>query len=154
MKRFGLMLILILTASCEKIPEGPSSEEQAKPSLVFEGFTAQGTRAGVKEWEAQAKTAQVYQAKHLAKAQQVIIRYFQKGKEISLAQSDDAEINLETHDILAYGHLVLRGANGVVLYTERLKWNNQKERISSDAWVKVIKGDNVLTGRGLSADRQ
>src|SRR4051812_5630948 len=93
----GSLLALVLLAGCETQPQAPSPDAAAKPSLIFEGFTAQGARAGIKEWEARATTAQVYQGKRLAKAQHVVIRYFQKGVEVSQAQSDEAEISLDSH---------------------------------------------------------
>src|SRR3954470_7513402 len=108
----AVMVGLVLLAGCETQPEAPSGDAAAKPSLIFEGFTAQGTRAGIKEWEARATTAQVYQGKRLAKAQHVVIRYFQKGLEVSQSQSDEAEISLDSHDLFAFGHVVLRSSTG------------------------------------------
>jgi LPS export ABC transporter protein LptC len=153
-KRWLVAAFLLAAAGCEKPPEVPQGNQAEKPSLAFEGFRAEGTRLGVKEWESTARTAQVFQTSKLARAQQVFVRYFQKGQEVSQVQSDSAEINLDDHDILAMGHVILRSSKGAVLYTDRLRWQNQSQVISTDAWVKVIKGDNVLTGRGLTADRE
>jgi LPS export ABC transporter protein LptC len=134
------------------VARGQGGEE--KPSLIFTGFTARGTRLGALDWEARARTAQVYQSTKLATAQQVSIRYFQKGRLISTADADEAEINTETNDILAKGSVRLSARNGVVLYTDHLRWDHRRQRLATDAQVRVIRGASELTGRGLEADRE
>ena len=49
--------------------------------------------------------------------------------------------------------MVLKAQNGVVLNTDRLQWDNQRQRVSTDSWVKVVRKGSTLTGRGLTADR-
>jgi LPS export ABC transporter protein LptC len=147
------LALALLIAGCEKAPSIQSAGGEEQPSLTFMGFSARGTRLGVLEWEAQAATAQVYSQKRVAHAQQVTIRYFQKGRQVSVAKADSAEIGTESHDILAIGSVVLKARNGVVLETDRLRWDNQRQRVSTDARVKVTRQGSVLTGRGLSADR-
>jgi LPS export ABC transporter protein LptC len=127
---------------------------QEKPSLMFDGFKARGTLKGVKQWEAHAAHARVFQGSQLAQAMDVTIVYFQKGKAVSHATADNAEINLKSYDLEAQGHVVVHGQNGVVLQTERLSWNNADQEVRSSARVRVLKGGSVLTGRGLLADRR
>ncbi len=152
--RLAACLLLAVLPACEKLPSLPASSGPEKPSLVFDGFTAEGTRLGVKLWEAKAATAQVYNDKKMAKVQDVSIRYFQDGRVVSRARADDADINTQTNDILASGHVVLQARNGAVLYTSRLRWDQKRQRVSTDEYVKVVKGDSILTGKGLVADRQ
>jgi LPS export ABC transporter protein LptC len=147
------LALALLLSGCEKAPSIQPAGGEEQPSLTFMGFSARGTRLGVLEWEAQAATAQVYSQKRVAHAQQVTIRYFQKGLQVSVAKADSAEIGTESHDILAIGSVVLKARNGVVLETERLRWDNQRQRVSTDSRVKVTRQGSVLTGRGLSADR-
>ncbi len=145
--------LALLLCGCEKAPDVPVPGGEEQPSLIFTGFSARGTRLGVLEWEARAATAQVYSQKRLAHAQQVTIRYFQQGRQVSVAQADAAEIGTESHDILALGAVVLKARNGVVLETDRLRWDNQRQRVSTESWVRVTRQGSVLTGRGLTADR-
>jgi LPS export ABC transporter protein LptC len=148
----GLALLLAL-AGCEKAPRVAANKGEEQPSLTFEGFSARGTRLGQLEWEAQAATAQVYSQKKLARAQVVTIHYIQKGRQVSVAKADEAEIGTESHDILAWGNVELKASNGVLLYTDRLHWDNQRQRISTESAVKVVRKGSILTGRGLQADR-
>jgi LPS export ABC transporter protein LptC len=150
---FSFLALALLLAGCEKAPNTPAPGGEEQPNLTFAGFNARGTRLGVVEWEAQAATAQVYNQKKLARAQQVTIRYFQQGRQVSVAEADTAEIGTESHDILALGSVVLRASNGTVLETDRLRWENQRQRVSTESWVKVTRRGSVLTGRGMTADR-
>lgn len=47
----------------------------------------------------------------------------------------------------------VQSEQGVVLTTSRLSWDNQRQRASSTARVRVLRGGAVLTGRGFTADR-
>lgn len=147
------LFLLLALWGCEKAPRAPGSEEGEKASISFDGFKARGTRLGKLIWEAEARTAQVYAQRKAARAQEVRIRYLQDGRLASLATAREAELGTESHDIQAWGDVVVRSQNGVVLYAQRLNWDNRRQRLSSDGPVKVVRKDSVLTGRGLVADR-
>ena len=125
-----------------------------KPSLVFDGFKARGTLKGVKQWEAQATHARIFNGSQMASAEDVTITYFQKGRPVSRATARSAEINLKNHDLEAQGDVVVHGQNGVVLSTQELSWDNAKELVHTAARVRVVRGNSVLTGKGLVADRR
>lgn len=55
----------------------------------------------------------------------------------------------------ARGNVVGKNDKGETLYTEKLFWNEQTRRISSDVFVKVVKPDgSVNTGQGIDADEK
>jgi len=148
-----ILACLLGLAGCEKPPVAPAQTGEEQPPLTFTGFTARGTHGATLDWEANADTAQVYSKRQLARVQSVRIRYFQKGKLVSVAKADTADLGTETHDILASGEVELRAQNGVTLYCDRLKWDHKRQRVSSDGAVRVVRKGSVLTGRGFSADR-
>jgi LPS export ABC transporter protein LptC len=148
-----ILAFLAVLAGCEKAPAPQGQSVEEKPGLIFTGFTSRGTHLGALDWEATARTAQVYQAHKLARAQRVSIRYFKNAKLISRAEADEAEINTSSNDILAWGNVRLSARNGVVLYTDRLKWENHRQRLTTDSEVRVIRGASELTGKGLVADK-
>ena len=65
-------LVLLLAAL-------PLLGAQEKPSLVFDGFKARGTLKGVKQWEAEATHARIFNGSQMASAEDVTITYFQKA---------------------------------------------------------------------------
>ncbi len=52
----------------------------------------------------------------------------------------------------ARGNVVVTNSEGDTLFTERLQWEEQKGRISSDAYVRIVRPDEVLYGDGLESD--
>jgi LPS export ABC transporter protein LptC len=142
-------------AGCEEAPKAASAPTGTpEPGIVFQGFKARGTLAGVKQWEALADSARVFQAARSADAEKVDITYFQAGRPVSWARADKARINLATNDLEVEGGVRVKGANGVVLLTETLRWDNAAQEARTRARVKVLRHGSVLTGRGLIADRQ
>jgi len=132
---------------------GQGSPDDA-PSLAFEGFKARDSFKGVKQWEALATRARVYQGTQIAKADDVEITYFQSGKPVSHASARHADIDLKDYDLEAEGEVLVKAQNGVMLATERLSWDNGRQEVRTKARVKVWRGNSVLTGRGLVADRR
>lgn len=154
-----LVLIIGLAAlmgGCEEPIKagGAQGSPEDAPSLVFEGFKARGTFKGVKQWEALATRARVYQGSQIAKADDVEITYFQSGRPVSHASAKHADIDLKEYDLEAEGEVLVKAQNGVLLATERLSWDNGKQEVRTKARVKVWRGNSVLTGRGLVADRR
>lgn len=146
---------LLLLAGCEApLPQQAAKAAEGAPSLVFEGFRARGTFKGVKQWEAEATRAKVYQGSQNAKADDVEITYFQGGRAVSQATARHADIDLKDYDLSAEGDVVVRAKNGVMLATERLSWDNARQEVRTRSRVKVWRGNSILTGRGLVADRR
>ena len=150
------LLTLGLLAGCGEPAPGQATKaaDEDAPSLAFEGFKARGTFKGVKQWEAEATRAKVYQGSQNAKADDVEITYFQNGRPVSQATARHADIDLKDYDLTATGDVVVRAQNGVMLATDRLNWDNARQEVRTRSRVKVWRGNSVLTGRGLVADRR
>jgi LPS export ABC transporter protein LptC len=147
-------LALALSGCEAPVPGAARRSADNAPSLVFEGFKARGSFKGVKQWEAQAVRARVYNATQSASAEQVEITYFQGGRAVSHARADHADIDLKGYDLVADGNVLVRAQNGVLLSTDKLSWDNSLQQVSTRSRVKVWRGNSVLTGRGLIADRR
>lgn len=155
--RPGLWLLLALLAlapACRRAPQGPVNQGGERPSLVFQGFAARASHLGALVWEAQAARARVYDADQRAEAEDVTITYYSQGKPVSTARAARARMDLRRYDLEAEGDVRVRAANGVSLSTSRLRWDNARQRASSGARVRVVRGTTVLTGRGFTADRE
>lgn len=53
----------------------------------------------------------------------------------------------------AKNNVIAVNANGDTLKTEQLLWDEEKEKIYSDEFVKIIRADQVITGIGLEANQ-
>jgi LPS export ABC transporter protein LptC len=149
-----LLALLALAPACRKVPNGNGAGNGEKPSFLFQGFAARASHAGALVWEARAVRARVYDKDQRAFGEDVTIVYYQNGKPVSTARAKTAKMDLKRYDLDAEGDVEVHGQNGVILTTQRLRWDNKAQRASSSARVRVVRGGAVLTGKGFTADRE
>lgn len=149
-----LAVALAFLAGCRRAPQAPEDNGEKAPSLIFQGFGLRASHRGQLVWQAQAARARVYDLEHRALAEDVTLTYFVDGKAVSKGKALRARLDLKGYDLQAEGDVQVRGANGVLLKTSRLDWDNKAQRASSSAPVRLLRGGAILTGVGFSADRE
>ncbi len=68
--------------------------------------------------------------------------------------ADSAVIHEASGEFNLYDHVVLITENETKLETDYLYWNSRTDQIETDAYVRITRGDDVVTGWGLRADQQ
>jgi LPS export ABC transporter protein LptC len=147
------LAVLSFLAACRKVPVEAGNGQADQPGFLFQGFAARASHEGALVWEAHAVRARVFDKDQRALGEDVTLLYFQHGKQVSTAKAKTAKMDLKRYDVEAEGDVEVHGMNGVILQTQRLKWDNKAQRASSSARVRVIRGGAVLTGKGFTADR-
>ena len=66
--------------------------------------------------------------------------------------ADQGLVHQRTNDLEARGHVHVTTATGVAMETDSLRWMNRTGRIFSDAFVRVTRKDDVVTGFGFESD--
>jgi len=158
LRRLVLLAVVCLLGGCAEEPPAvrlaPITGGAEEPTMLFEGFRMTSTRDAAVEWEFAARSAQIYEKIHLAKAQDIKMIYWQKGKAVSTLTAHRGIINTENNDMRAEEQVEMISAEGVRLTTERLDWNHQLQRLRTDLPVRVERRNSVLTGVGLEADSE
>jgi len=67
---------------------------------------------------------------------------------------DSGIIRESTGNMSIYGNVVVLTADCFKLETEYLYWDAQIDSIKTDAFVRLTKGKDIITGWGLQADQQ
>jgi Protein of unknown function (DUF1239). len=81
--------------------------------------------------------------------------YNEKGVRVASITSNYAIYHEDKKLWEARGNVVGKNDKGETLYTEKLFWNEQTRRISSDVFVKVVKGHGrESSGEGIDADEK
>lgn len=75
------------------------------------------------------------------------------GHVTSVVVGDSGVIQEETGILNIYGNVVVTTDDGRKLETDSLHWNSKTDQVETDAYVRITKGDDVLTGWGLEADQ-
>ena len=82
-----------------------------------------------------------------------VIFYDEKGKEATTLKADyGVRYELSKKMEVKYNVEVVN-VNGEKLNTEHLIWDEQKKKITSDAFVKITTADEILMGEGLESNQ-
>lgn len=80
--------------------------------------------------------------------------YDEDGNLTSNVHSDRAVLNERSKTIELIGNVVVKSKNGIDLNTEKLIWNESKDKVFSEELVTVITAESdTLYGTGFEADK-
>ncbi|MBI3013424.1 MAG: LPS export ABC transporter periplasmic protein LptC [Elusimicrobia bacterium] len=164
--RFSLFLIAIscfFSACSPKVPSGPLTE---KPDQWIEKFTITETASGVPVWILNSENAQIFNKKRKAILDQIAIQFMnsstaQKNQSLTEVKKNltqaarltapNGEVNLDTHDLTAWGGVTVRSEDGTTLFTEQLLYSTPQQKIKTESPIKIVRRDSILIGEGLEA---
>lgn len=152
---FSLCVIAMFATSCQQ--ESPEKvvvwTDQGLPDEEFTDFVTQESDSGMVQWRLTAPKADRFSKRKLIRLENPVIEFYDKeGNPRTTLVSESGEYSEETRDMLAFGNVVVRSVDGDVLETDSLLWSNERDRILSNSFVKLTRGDDVLTGWGLECD--
>ncbi|CUU10234.1 LPS export ABC transporter protein LptC [Candidatus Kryptobacter tengchongensis] len=143
-----------------------SCEEKLKPSIVqlpHQQIPSQESWNATIIFSDSGKVRAVLKANHIMvfQTQDVTILnqgfrvdfYDENGKHTSYLIADSGRVNEKTKNLEAYGNIIAVSDEGTKVETSRLFWDNERNKIRSDAFVKVTSPNEVLQGYGFEADQ-
>lgn len=153
---FGLGLLLAAGCGNEppKIRLAAISNGAAGPTMLFEGFHMVATRGNKLEWEFYARAAQVYEKIRVAKAQDIRVVYWRNNEVVSTLTARRGVIQTDNNNLRAEDNVEMISKEGVRLLTERLQWDQVRQKIYTDLPVRVERKGSILTGVGLETDSE
>jgi LPS export ABC transporter protein LptC len=145
----GIPLIIAVSCSDSGRPHRSlGSSEMADQE--FTDFTTMESDSGRVKWRLEAPVARVYNRRKLLVTDNPEIKFYdENGLVSSILTADKGEYNQVTHDLTALGNVVVTTVEGYTLETETLIWLFELGEIHSEDFVKVTKGNDVLTGYGF-----
>lgn len=147
---FGVIAGLFLAACASEPADEIAYEVGETPDDVFVDFVTEETDSGLTTWSLTAPKASRFKEKKLVILDNPTIKFFDELGEIrTTLVSDSGEYYEESRDMLAWGNVVVTSADGDVLETDSLLWSNQENKITSESFVKLTRGGDVITGYGL-----
>jgi LPS export ABC transporter protein LptC len=153
----GVLLFAFLAVAlsgCQgRTPSTPRGEEVRVPDQEARDFTLTESSEGNKNWTLWASYAAMYNDRNLVDAQTVRIEFFdEQGAKNSTLVADQGLVHQRTNDLEARGNVRIVTTSGVTLETDSLRWRNARRKIVSDAFVKVTRKGDVVTGYGFESD--
>lgn len=94
---------------------------------------------------------QYAQTLYLAENKLIIHFLNREGDTISVLTSDYGRIYPQTNDMEASGNVVVTNQDTLKLFTQTLKWNNDRQVIHTSDKVRIEKGRDYLLGKEFEA---
>ena len=149
------LLAASLVASCEESGARPTTTIQAPDSAdqVLEGFSHYVTNEGVRRSRVEADTAYFYEATQITNLVNVKVTFYDlKGAESSTLTSKTGVYRWQDGSMEANGNVVVVSPDGRRLATERLRYDNASNQISTDRHFTFDRGEEHLEGNSFRSD--
>jgi len=150
------VLITVAVLACGGKGEGgdPSAGSDL-PDEIITGFVTEESDSGYTQWRLSAPVAQRFNKKKVFVMDSPTIHFFDENGQLKTTLvAENGEYSQETHNMFVYGNVVGTSLEGDVLETDTLRYLNVEDKIVSDSFVRLTRGDNVMTGWGLEADNR
>ena len=157
-RRSALAAILAFATTlgaCEESGARPTTTIQAPDSAdqVLEGFSHYVTNDGIRRSRVQADTAYFYEGTQVTNLVNVKVTFYDlKGAESSTLTSKTGLYRWQDGSMEANGKVVVVSPDGRRLATERLRYDNAKNQISTDRRFTFDRGAEHLEGNSFRSD--
>ena len=158
-RRLPALVVACLIAAlglsgCDQTPRVNSVPVAGQlPDSEVSDFVATETDRGDVQWKMYARSAATYRNRNLVIARAVRLDFFdEKGQRSSTMTAREGEMNEMTHDMTARGDVVIQATEGTRMTTDLLHFLNKKQRGETEAFVRVDRAGDVLTGYGFESD--
>ena len=149
----AVLALALLLYGCGGDEGGEFGRSRTLADQEVDGFTLTQTREGARVWSISADHALVYDDADRVEMIDLRVDFFDDDGEVrSTLTANEGILARRTSDMEVLGNVIVYAADGTILTTVRLTWNERKGKVESDRPVRVTKGDDVMTGVGVEAD--
>jgi LPS export ABC transporter protein LptC len=120
---------------------------------VIDGFILRATSAKGLLWVLQARRAVSPALGEPTRLDSMVVRFYDgESRPRSVLTSLHGEVDEKTNALVARDSVVVITPRGERLETESLRWDPKEERMTTDAFFRLVRGGDVLTGIGIDAE--
>mgnify|MGYP006277203433 CR=1 FL=1 len=162
MKRPLLFVLLILLFACgEEAPKVVDFEKNREGTTLNESFDVQYNYYENDRVKARAYAPHLYEPytgnvgkgdKQIADSGIKVIFFNELGKQTSQLTANRAVLFNREGRARAEGDVVVVNEQGEKLETEKLNWYQKQEQISTDAFVRITRPEEILLGDSMIAN--
>jgi LPS export ABC transporter protein LptC len=132
---------------------GPTGSRTELPDQEVTDFVLSETDLGRMQWKMYAQHAAIYGAKNLVLVTGLRVDFFDENQQqTSELRAREGDLEQRTRNMTARGDVVIQTSTGVRMQTQSVKFLNDKQKIVTDDFVRVERGQDVLTGYGFESD--
>jgi len=150
-------LFLIFLMGCTKIDDEPSGARldiESFPDQESWNSTITMTREGKKFAELWAGYIATYNQKKITILKDSIHAdfYDKEGNHNSVLTADSGVVYNQTNNLSAFGRVVVVSDSGIILETEKLRWDNEKQKVISEVPVRFTTEEDTVVGDSFISD--
>lgn len=152
--RLAVALAFTVLGACGRnSSEEIGAQKTEVPDETIMQFTTEESDSGRVRWRLTAPRADRYTSRNVFLMDDPTIEFYDEfGLLQTTLTSEHGEYSQVTSDLLAYGDVVVVSVQGDVLETDSLQYLNEEDKIVSDSFVRLRRGDDIVTGYGLECD--
>jgi LPS export ABC transporter protein LptC len=142
-------------SGCEETGARPTTTLQAPDTAdqVLEGFSHYVTNDGVRRSRVEADTAYFYEGTQITNLANPRVTFYDlKGAESSTLTAQRGTYRWQDGSMEANGNVVVVSPDGRRLRTERLRYDNASNEISTDLHFTFDRGEEHLEGNSFRSD--
>ncbi len=151
----GLLLFIVGCTTKEKVSSDADSTNQSEilPDSELRGATIYLYEKDKVTTEIHAERVLKYEIKDSTMVYVLDMDFFDSTGHITTQLVGDSGIIRElTNQLYVYGNVVVTTDDNSKLETDYLYWNTTTDKIETDAFVRITKKNDVITGWGMEAD--
>jgi lipopolysaccharide export system protein LptC len=150
----GAVLVFVLGGPTRRVESVSVAVLPQQADSGMKEFTFVQSKGGLVDWKIHAKQAQVFDLEAKAVLSDVQVTLAGPDGVAMTVEGDEGTINTDSKDFVVGKHsgdLALVLKSGYTIYTSRINWANQEQRLWTDEPV-TIKGPRLeVTGQGMDA---
>ncbi len=153
--QLSVLCLLASVSACEESGAKPTTTVEAPDSAdqVLQGFSHYVTREGVRRSRVEADTAFFYEPTQITQLRNIRVVFFNTaGEESSTLTARRGTYRWQDGSMDAEGSVVVVSPDGRALRTERLRYDNATNTISTDTHFTFDKGTEHLEGNSFKSD--
>jgi LPS export ABC transporter protein LptC len=122
------------------------------PSQVLKDFQMQDILDGVKTMVVDSIQGRLVDKDQIAEVDRPVVSFFKEGVLSSVLHAPQGRVQMNTHEVWAWGGVTVVSSDSSTLTTERLRYDPKSQHLLTDDPVHLDKPDSITDGVGMDAE--
>ncbi len=151
-KIIKFLILILIILFCEKKRE-EIVEKKRFPSQITTNFELLESATGKRLFKLLAKKALLFDEEKLIYIYNPIVYFFDEEGEIStILECDSGIVDQKNYNLFGFGSIVVRSKDSTYLFCDSLRWDNQKQMVFTNSFVRLKNESGEIMGIGLESD--
>lgn len=152
MGKIKFIFLLLIIIFCQKREE-EIIEKKRVPSQITTNFELLERATGKRLFKLFAKKALLFDEEKLIYIYEPIVYFFdEEGNVSAILKCDSGIVDQRNYNLCGFGSIEVKTYDSVYLYCDSLRWDNQRQIIFTNSFVRLKNESGEIQGIGLESD--